>query len=577
MSAQVDTLYEQALAAGQAGTDPARALELANALCAAEPEYYDHQQIAGIAALVAEDADAALAHFRAAARLANAPRFAGAAWSGIGRAELLHENLPDAEAAFRRSLSLLPDYPPALVGIAEALQRQQRFAEAEAAGRRALERGHDEPRLRLVLGHASIGLDKLDAAEAEFRAALAERPDAPEPRFGLGLIAKIRGDLDGAMRQFREVLGKVPDYPGYAQFAFLNRFSPGDEDLRLLERCLAELPAHAPAKARTDLLFALAKAYDDTEEVAKASECLREANRREAARHPFDPAPWEAFMQRLETLFTREFITRFPGAGLAELSPIFILSMPRSGSTLMEQMLAAHPQIRGGGEIERFYPIALDLGRKWGARPEFPALDASVAEPDLRAAGREYAKQTAALRLLKPHFTDKTLSNYLYIGLIRMMLPDAHIVHMRRHPLATALGIYRQRFTAAISYGFDLEHIARQYRAYARLMQHWREVIPEAFTEVFYERLVAEPEQELRRVLAYLGLDFDTRCLEFHKLDRPVRTASVSQVREPLNTRGLARHERYRELLAPVAEALAPEIAGYEAELAAAHRRPGDD
>ncbi|MGH8161871.1 MAG: sulfotransferase [Gammaproteobacteria bacterium] len=568
MNARVETLYRQALAAAQSGNDRARALKLANALCDVEPEHFDHQQIAGIAALEVEDADAALAHFRIAVRLANAPHFAAAAWGGLGRAELLRDNPTGAEAAFRRSLSLVYDYAPALVGIAEALERQRRFAEAETAGHRALERGHDEPRLRLVLGHACIGQDKLDAAETEFKAAIAQQPEAQEPRFGLGLIAKIRGDLDGAMSQFRAVLDEVPEYPGYAQFAFLNHFSAGDGDLRLLERCYARLRADAPAAARSDLLFALAKAYDDTGETDKASERLREANRLEATRVDHDPAPWEAFAQRLETLFTRKFITRFPGAGLAELSPIFIVSMPRSGSTLMEQMLAAHSQIRGGGEIGRFYPIALELGRKWGARPEFPELDAAVAEPDLRTAGREYAKQTAALRLLKPRFTDKTLNNYFYIGLIHMMLPDARIVHMRRHPLATALGIYRQRFTAAVNYSFDLDHIVRHYRAYARLMEHWRKAIPEAFIELFYEQLVAEPEQELHRALDYLGLDFEPACLEFDKLDRPVHTASVIQVREPLNTRGLARHERYRELLAPVAEALREEIADYERELA---------
>ncbi|HEX5314495.1 MAG TPA: sulfotransferase, partial [Gammaproteobacteria bacterium] len=384
------------------------------------------------------------------------------------------------------------------------------------------------------------------------------------------LVAKIRGQLDAALHQYRAVLERRPDYPGYAQLASLKHFSVDDADIALLERAFGRLTPDASPEVRADLLFALAKACDDAERIEEASRYLVEANRIERERRPYDPAADEARMLRIQELFTREFIERYRGGGLTGLQPIFVVSLPRSGSTLTEQMLAAHSAIRGGGEIGHFLRVATALSLKWGARADFPRLDETVAGEDLREAARDYAKLTVTLRLLTPRFTDKTLVNFLYVGLIAMMLPDAKIIHVRRHPLATVLGIYRQHFARGLAYSFDLDAIVAYYRAYAQLMRHWRRVAADAFTEIFYERLIADPEAELGRALDYVGLEFEPRCLEFYRLDRPVRTASVIQVRQPLNRQGLERHQRYEKLLAPVATALADEIAAYEAELAAA-------
>lgn len=569
MNTDPKRLFEQALTALQ-GADPAQALPYAQALCKIDPEHYEYRQMAGVAALSDQNTREAREHFRVAIRVAGAPYFAGAAWSGIGQTELSDDDPDKAEAAFRRALSLIHEFPPALAGLAETFDRQRRYAEAQATAQRALELGHDEPRLHLTLGHACLWQDKFEEAEKEFHTTLSMKPDAYAARFGLGLVAKSRGQLDEAHKTIREVLDGFPDYAGYSQFAALHRFEKGDEFMRRLEERYADLTKATPTNFRIDLMFAMGKAYDDVGDIEQASRCLHEGNRLQATISAYDPEPMEEFMRRLEKLFTREFVERFEGCGLAELSPIFIVSMPRSGSTLIEQMLATHSKIRGGGELKHFNQIAYALGRQWGAREDFPNVDTTVAAQDLRAAGREYAKHTAALRLLNPHFTDKALTNFYYIGMIRMMLPDAHVVHIRRHPLATALGIYRQRFGGNIKYGFNLEHIVGYYRAYARLMRHWRAALPEAFTEVFYEALVADPERELRRVLDYLGLEFEPACLDYHKLDRPISTASVVQVREPLNRLGLERHKQYGRLLAPVAEGLAEEIAAYERDLSAA-------
>lgn len=562
-------LLERAIAAMDAG-DAERAYPIAMALCEAAPTDFQPHQLAGLAALDTSQPTRALQHFAQAVRNASSPALAAAAWCGIGQAHMLLENPENAEAAFRRALSLAPTFGPAMSGVAEAIVRMGRHFEAEQAGKRALELGVTDPRLHVALGYAYLGQERLDDAETEFRAAIALDPEAPEPQFGLGTIAKVLGRMDDANSIYRRVLTRVPDYPGYDQLAGLKKFTPEDEDIVWFESRFAELAPDASRAARADLHFALAKAYDDTGNIAQAVRHLKLGNELERERISFDPENDERRTQRIIGFLNRQFLENYMSYGLTGVRPVFIVSLPRSGSTLTEQMLASHSQIRGGGELGYLARVATELGALWGARPDFPEMDITESATQLRDAAREYARLTAALRLVQPYFTDKSLNNYLYIGLIRAMLPDARIIHVRRHPLATALGLHRQRFARGIGYSTDLGLIARHYRDYTRLMDHWRATVPEAFIELHYEALISDPEREIRRILDYLELEFEPACLEFYKLNRPVRTASVTQVRRPIDERGLVRHERYESLLRPVAESLREEIAAYEADLAQA-------
>lgn len=570
MNIPVTRLREQAFAALE-GNDAERAWQLASNLASADSDNYESHQLAGATALDALHPVEAIRHFTAASRLTRRSDLGAAAFTGIGRGHLLLEDAQQAEAAFRRALSLAVDFPPALAGLAEALGQQGRHEEAEQAARRALDLGMEVTSVHLALTHALMGMDRLDEAEASLARARALEPEHPAVRFAAGGLAKFRGRLDEAKKIYSEVLEQFPDYPGYGQLAALQTYGAEDPELDILEQRLARLPGDGELAARVDLHFALAKMYDDAGLPDKAAPHLRAANDLERDRMRYDVEAAEKRMQHFTEMFTREHITRLgEEAGMRNLQPIFVVSLPRSGSTLTEQMLASHSQIRGGGELRHFSHVATALGYRWGERSDFPDIDPADARNDLREAAREYASQTAPLRLAHPRFTDKSLGNFFYIGLIRMMLPDAHIVYVRRHPLATAFGLYRQQMGRGTGYSSDLHQIARYYRAHATLMEHWRKTIPEAFIEVQYEALVCEPERELRRIFDYLGLEFEPRTLEYYRLDRPVRTMSLAQVREPLNRRGLTRHEQYGELLQPVATELAEEIAAYEAELAAA-------
>lgn len=570
MNTPVSRLREEAFAALE-GNDAERAWQLASNLASADADNYQSRQLAGATALDALHPVEAIQHFTAASRLSRRPDLTAAAFAGIGRAHLLLEDAQQAEAAFRRALSLAVEFPPALAGLAESLGQQGRHEEAEQAARRALELGMDNTSVHLALTHALMGMDRLDEAEASLARARALDPEHPAVRFAAGGLAKFRGRLDEARQIYSEVLEAFPDYPGYGQLAALRSYSAGDPEIEALEQRLAQLPQDGELAARVDLHFALAKMYDDAGLPDKASPHLRAGNDLERERMRYDVEAAEKRMQRFTELFTREHITRLGDeAGMRNLQPIFVVSLPRSGSTLTEQMLASHSQIRGGGELRHFSQVATALGYRWGARSDFPDIDPTDARNDLREAAREYASLTASLRLVNPRFTDKSLGNFFYIGLIRMMLPDAQVVYVRRHPLATAFGLYRQQMGRGTGYSSDLDQIVRYFRAHTALMDHWRRTIPEAFIEVQYEALVCEPERELRRIFDYLGLEFEPQTLEYYRLDRPVRTISLAQIREPLNRRGLARHESYRELLQPVAEELAGEIAAYETELSAA-------
>lgn len=564
MNARTETLFEQALAAFRRN-DAAEARRLAESASKESPDDVGSRQLAGTAALVTGEIEAAIPFFTAAVRLARAPEQAAYAWTGLGRCRLSLELPEAAETAFRRALSLAPDFAAAHSGLAFALVALGRYPDAEASARRAIALGEPKADVRNTLGRALLAQERLDEAETVLREALALEPDSADAKFLLGNLYKVRGRMPDAEGIYRGVLDDEPDFPGWGQLVQMKRFRERDADIERMEVRLAA--EGGPVTARVELLFALAKAYDDLGEVDRAFACLEEGNRLQGPLFGYEPSRDEERMERISGLFTADFIERYPEGGQSGVHTLFIASLPRSGSTLIEQMLASHPQVRGGGELEHFAKVATQLSYKWGADPAFPDIDPVTASADLREAGRRYAELTTSLRLVQPYFTDKSLTNFQYVGLIRMMLPDARVVHIRRHPLATGFGLYRQLFSRGIAYSYDFEHIARYYQAYSRLMEHWRRHCPDAFVEVFYEALVQQPDQELRRILERLGLEFDPAMLEFYRTDRPVRTASLVQVREPLSTRGIERHQPYAKHLEPLARLLENEIRDYEAGL----------
>lgn len=373
--------------------------------------------------------------------------------------------------------------------------------------------------------------DKLAAC----RAALVCQPEYGRAHNLIGLMEVERGDLTGAARRYRRALACETDPAYYANLSDLVRFGAGDGDIATMERLAAEAGPLA-AEARIPLHFALGKAYEDCGEGARAFRHYTLGNSLKRQVLVYDESAALAAMARAERHFSRETLARMVGGGEPDETPIFILGMPRSGSTLIEQILASHPGVHGGDE-----------------RPDFPELLAGFDGEDFRALGAAYLARTRHLAPDAARVTDKLPGNFLHAGAIHLALPNARIIHSRRDPADTCLSCFTKLFRSEQAYSYDLGELGRYYRAYARLMAHWRSVLPASvFLEVDYEALVADPEQQTRRLLDHCGLAWDPACLDFHETRRAVRTASAAQVRRPIYRESIGRWRFYGDLLAPL-------------------------
>jgi hypothetical protein len=265
-------------------------------------------------------------------------------------------------------------------------------------------------------------------------------------------------------------------------------------------------------------------------------------------------------VQRTQALYTREFFAARTGWGCQSQEPIFILGLPRAGSTLLEQILASHSHVEGTRELTDVLQFALELGDREdepGKPPSYPQSVARLTRTELTALGERYLAQTRAHRLLgRPHFIDKMGSNFLHVGLIHLMLPNARIIDARRSPLGCCFANFKQHFQRGLWFSYSLEDLGRYYREYVSLMAHFDAVLPGRIYRVRYEGLVGDLEGEVRRLLDYLGLPFEEQCLRFHETRRTVATVSSEQVRQPLYTEGIAQWRNFEPWLGPLKEAL---------------------
>jgi hypothetical protein len=317
---------------------------------------------------------------------------------------------------------------------------------------------------------------------------------------------------------------------------------------------------------RICLKFALGSALEDHARYAESFAHYSAGNAGQLARAPHDPAALAKLGQRYEALFTPAFFAEREGSGDAAADPIFILGMPRSGSTLVEQMLASHPAIEGTMELPEMPRIARllgGLGNDPAAAP-YPDNLAQLSGDQLAELGADYLRRAARWRRTdRPYFIDKLPMNFVNIGLIRLILPNAKIIDVRRHPLGCGLSVFKQYFPSGLSFSTSIEHIGRFYADYVRMMQMWDARLPGFVHRVIYENLVADAEAEVRRMLDFIGLPFDPACLAFHTSTRAVGTPSAEQVRQPIYTDGVDHWRHYEAWLGPTKDALGDVPARY--------------
>jgi tetratricopeptide (TPR) repeat protein len=466
----------------------------------------------------------------------------------------------DAEKLLRRAIELAPGFAAARANLALVLNRQHRYAEALA----------ELDAMPLVSNEA----DSLD--DRNLRAALLGRtgdyeeaarlyegltrafPGHAPTWMSYGHVLKTLGRQNDSIAAYRRALAVRPELgEAWWSLANLKTVQFEDVDIATMEAALAT----APAPSEEDLLhlhFALGKAYGDRGDTEPSFRHFAQGNALRCAQLGHDPEAVTADVDNLIERYTPAFAAALSGHGDPSPDPIFVLGLPRAGSTLVEQILASHSQIEGTMELPDVPAMALREARKLGAGPrDWLGALVAMAPEKLTALGAEYLERTRIQRKSdKPLFIDKLPNNWAYVGFIHAILPNAKIVDARRDPMDCCFSNFRQNFAKGQAFSYDLVHIGRYYADYARAMTHYDRVLPGLIHRVIHERLLEEPEREVRALLDYLGIAFEDSCLAFHSNTRAVRTASSEQVRRPINRDGVGQWVPYDEWLGPLKEAL---------------------
>jgi tetratricopeptide (TPR) repeat protein len=530
------------------------------------------------------------------------PSFADA-WNNLGTCLRELKRPEEAEAVYRKALQLAPHNPDTLDNLALAVKDLERLDEAadllhralviesssdkfhvhyatvlldrkkieEAAEavERALTLNPNNHDALIVRGRVAFERGDLEAALGHYRRALQLKPDLADAYNNMGNVLKDLGQLQEAQDAYLEALLLDPSVTGvYVNLADSKKFQPGDPHLAAMEALAAKTDGLSKSN-RMELNFALGKAYADLKDYSRSFAHLLAGNSAKRTTITYDEPSTFALFDQIEQTFTDELIKAKTGGGDLSTSPIFIIGMPRSGTTLVEQIVASHPAVHGAGELQTLNDVTLTVHGPHGNTIPYPAFVPALDGSELRQIGAAYV---AAVRKLAPsgssaaegirleghqRVTDKMPANYYFAGLIHLALPNAKIIHTVRDPVDTCISCFSKLFNDEQDHTYDLGEIGRYYRRYEQLMAHWRRVLPAGrMLEVRYEEVVADLEKQARRILSYCDLAWDDRCLSFHQTDRPVRTASATQVRQPLYNSAVGRWRSYEQYLGSLLEAL---------------------
>jgi tetratricopeptide (TPR) repeat protein len=463
---------------------------------------------------------------------------------------------------FERAISLAPNVAETHNSLGLSLASLERHAAALACYQQAI-----AIRPGYVPAHCNVGLalrslNRPAEALAHYWNAIALAADQAEAHEGLGAALEALGSIDEARRAYEKAIELAPAWGlAHRSLAECTRYSAGNPHLALME-ALARDPKGVMTTQRVHLHAALAKAYADLEDYGRASRHMIDGNRLQRRRIAYDEDSTLAVFDRVAGVFTAEFIRRNQGSGAASDLPVFVVGMPRSGSTLIEQILASHPKVHGAGEVPHFGDAVASLGHGHFASDTFLGGLPSISGPQLQLIGARYLAEMTSLGAGKERVTNKLLGNFVCLGLIHLALPQARIVHARRNAIDTCLSRFSKIFVPGQAYSYDLAELGRYHRAYERLMAHWREVLPPGtMIDVDYEAVVADLDGEARRIVAFCGLEWDDACLAFHRTQRPVMTPSKSQVRQPIYATAVGRWHPYEEMLRPLLKVLGTESA----------------
>ncbi|MFL6600848.1 MAG: tetratricopeptide repeat-containing sulfotransferase family protein [Steroidobacteraceae bacterium] len=470
----------------------------------------------------------------------------------------------DAQVLLERCLELAPSFSAARHNYATVLNRQAKAAQALPHVERLLAEEPRNPGYRALQAAVLANLGDYARSITIYEAFLKEFPQQAKIWMSYGHSLKTAGRQDDCVAAYRRAIQIQPTLgEAYWSLANLKTFRFVQDDIGAIRGALER--DDLTDDDRLHFEFALGKALEDREAYEQSFAHYAKGNALRRKHHTYDADEHSAFVRRSIELYTAQFYAERSGCGCPAGDPIFIVGMPRSGSTLLEQILASHSLVEGTMELPTLPAIVLDLGGgRLQEQPRYPDCVAGLASDELRTLGERYMTGVRAHRKTEaPYFIDKMPNNCLHVGLIQLMLPNAKIIDARRHPLGCCFSGFKQQFARGQNFSYGLSDIGRYYHDYVQLMAHFDAVRPGMVHRVFYEQLIENTAAEVRRLLAYCGLPFEEQCLRFYENTRAVRTASSEQVRQPIFREGLDHWRHFEPWLGPLKEALGSVLESY--------------
>lgn len=472
------------------------------------------------------------------------------------------ERYNDAEAFFRRTVELAPDYWKAWINLGTARNEQQKFDQAEEAYKRALEiRPHSVHTLE-KLGANSMNGGRLNDAIVWLEKALAIDHAHCPSLLCLGHALKTVGRQEEAIDAYRRCAASKPDFGEvYWSLANLKTFRFEDAEVEEMNRQLARVSTTTAGEdSEIAFSFALGKAFEDRKNYKKAFEYYLRGNAKKRLKVSYDPIEFQRTNDRIIDVFTEDFFKQHAKQGFEDDSAILIVGMPRSGSTLLEQILASHSQVEGTSELHYLLRLAAETGLNRGDGVKYPECMLELRPHQIEGLGREYIEHTMKHRTGARYFTDKMPNNFTGIGFLHTILPNAKVIDARRHPLDSCLGTFKQLFARGQVFSYDLYDLAHYYIEYARMMNHWNRVLPGKILTINYEDVVGDLERQVKRIAQHCGLESEDQMLRFNELKRAVKTASSEQVRQPIYADSVHLWRRYEGTLDELIDYLEPAL-----------------
>ncbi len=477
--------------------------------------------------------------------------------------------MDDAEFLLESAVLFEPDNQQVRIDYVQVLRKRQKFANALAQAKLLLDSAQDNPQFQSLYAIELMQTGDYTGALGYFDKVLARLPGDAITLTSRGHALKTSGQQQEAVESYRMALAGHPDH-GEAYYSLANlktyRFTAA-EISRMQQQ---EGSVSANPMSQVYLMFALGKAHEDLGEYSTAFNYYQQGNGLKRAQSGYDAQKMGVELQAQATFFSKDVFASRPDSGDPACDPIFIVGLPRAGSTLLEQILASHSLVDGTLELPNILSIAQSLRRRGQeeGNAEYPAIIADMSILKLRELGEKYLAETAIHRQDAPYFIDKMPNNFRHVGLIKLILPNAKIIDARRHPMACCFSGYKQLFAEGQEFSYDLDDLSSYYRDYVALMDHWQTVLPSDVLQVNYEQVVGDLEGQVRRILDYCGLPFEPQTLQFHDTERSVRTASSEQVRQPLYRGGLDQWRHFSEQLQPLEEQLSDIIQRHEQSVA---------